>query len=689
MQQTLSEALVEFLERYYKDSIAEFAQSYPKEQTSLTVQLADIYQYDVDIHDDCIDNPDEMRELFAEALEHVELPVETSFENAVVRFSDQEEYLTRHSVGNLFSDLEGTLIAVTGKIGTVTESVTKIEVAKFKCKNDGIINEIPQSESTYQEPHECRNCERQGPFKYLPNQSETKDQRKLKLEQPPHEQSGGSGDEIVVYAYDDLIHAGGENGLPDNAGEECTIIAEYKPDMSDLQGSNEKPTYDCYLKAHDIIFESDTDNSIDVEEHREAVEAVARESDAIEKFKKSIDPGLTMTAEWEYATEMAVAWLFAAPRIDPEDGDMIRGDIHMLFVSDPGMRKSVFAKQLAEISPRCEFRQATGMASEVGLTASAEKDEFADGKWTLSPGALPRANGGHLVLDEIDKGPTDALGGIHDALEGEQKLKIDKAGIQSTMATRVGLLALGNPVDGTFSRYGEEDIAEQIDLDPALMSRFDLIMTMEDVADEEMDTTVASGVLESIDESARIEYGELEAENAEKVNRDVGKDVLKAWVKIGREEIQPLLTESAKEILQEFYVDTRQMNDEDSDSVPATARTLVAGVRIAMAFARCELSDTVEKHHAERAIRISKRVVGENYDPEMGEFDANRTTEQPTSQKGRREGIVSLLKSDGQLDFSEIQETLGITENVLETDIRKLREQGKVYEPENGTYRAT
>lgn len=680
----LLDQFAELFKNYYQDELAELTQKYPKEKESLYVEAKDLYRKNPALLEDYITHPDAMRSHAEEAVDVVEMPVDQSLEGVKVRLTDTHGYIDRHGVGELYEKHETNLIAVTGRIGKVTGSMTKLRKVVFECSRCGSKTTIYQSETEYQEPHECQGCERQGPFTIDFKQSEGVDQRKLKLEQPPHKQQNGSGQEITVYVFEDLIHAGGENGLPDKAGEQVTIIGEYLPDETDLQGRNTKPTYDCYFKAHSFIFDEDTDDEIDVEQYRDEIEEYANREDAIDLFRKSIDPGLTITDKWDVATEMATAYLFGAPRIDPPEGDMIRGDIHMLFVSDPGMRKSVFADKVAELSPQCELRQATGMASDVGLTSAAQQDDFGDGKWSLKPGALPRANGGHLILDEIDKGP--GLGGIHDALEGAQELKVDKAGIQATLATRVGFMALGNPTEGRFDPH--QPIPEQIDLDPALMSRFDLIVTMEDKPDQSQDDAIAGGILDTVDESARLEYGELDSDNAETVTPDVPREVMKAWVKHAREDIHPLLTDKAKGILRQFYVDTRQLNGDDAETPPATARTLMGGIRLSIAFARAELSETVEARHAKRAKRLSKNVVGENFDSDTGEFDADRTTETPSSQQQRVNAIQQALKrADEPLSVDEIVEETDIEESKVRHRIDKLYQNGRVIQPSNGEYR--
>jgi len=682
-RQELVQILNEFYQDYYRDEIAELAQRYPKEQQALHIEAKDVYRKDPQVLDNYVQDPDAYQEAFEDSLRNFDLPADVSLDGAHVRLTDSNEYLPRRGLGSLNKDDLGNLVAVRCQLGKVSERKPRLKIGAFECQRCGTLTRIPQHFAEGQEPHQCQGCERQGPFSLNETQSEWVDQRKILLETPPEKQSGA---EVVGYCLDDLADPSGVN-IQEKAGSRVTVIGKLEADKSSLFGRGEEPVADEYFVPHSFVWGDNLSNEIAVDEHREDVEAWANKEDAIDIFKKNIDPSLVVTEAWEQALEMAVPYLFGAPRIDPPTGTTVRGDIHMLFVSDPGMNKSDFASQLAELSPKALMKDSEGMSSEVALTAAATRGGFGDDSWSIEPGALPKANKGHLILDEIDKGPDGFLNGLHSPLEGDQTLRVEKAGQEANLATRCGFLALGNPTEGRFDH--NEPIPEQVDLHPALMSRFDLICTMQDSPDAETDREIGSGILDSIDESARVDHGELDLSEADTVTGEVPRDVMKAWVKLAREEITPLLSDEAKATLQEYYVETRQLNGEENEKPPATARTLVAGVRIAMAFARCELSETVKDRHAERAINLSKTIVGKNFDPETGEFDANRTTETPSSQKERVQVIIDCIENE-QKTPAEIAEETGIDESTVQHRLEKLtnKKGSPVLEPINGEYKA-
>jgi len=354
-----------------------------------------------------------------------------------------------------------------------------------------------------------------------------------------------------------------------------------------------------------------------------------------------------------------------------------------------------------DVLPQSEYRSGTGL-SEVGLTAAAVQEEFAGTtEWTLQPGILPRADGGHCIIDEIDGVVDSDTKAIHDALEGEQMVKTDKAGIKADLPTRCALLAGGNPTYTRFNRH--EPIAEQIDLDPALIDRMDLLFAMEDEVDEARDEAKADHALDAYDELSQAEAaertGEYEEPDGEVADPPVPQDTLRAWVAHARQDVFPTLTPEVKDILKEFYVELRNLNDGYEDdgttTVPAGMRTLEAGIRLSIAFARLRLSDTVEPQDAERAKNLTRNVVGLNYDADANEFNADkqRGAGKPTSQKERRESVKAIVgDADGPLSMQSIRARAdedGIDPDKAESDVDHWMHKGEMYEPQTNHYNTT
>lgn len=698
----LIDAFEEFYRNYYADDIAALAQSYPKDQQSLYVEAEDVYQFDPHLLDDWRDKPSRIQPFAEEALRLYDLPVDISLDGARVRLTDTEGTLERRSVAQLSADDIGEFVALSGQLARITGKSPRLVTACYECQRCGTPHNIPQHRNETQEPHECQSCERQGPFVLKSDQSEWVDQRKIKLEEPIEERSQPRGQSVAVYVEGDLVDDGpGETMLPDHAGEHATVLGTVRVNESKLSGRNASPESDLWIDAQAIVFDADAAEDIDIETHREEFETLAAREDAVDLVAESLAPSLHADPDDDLYTvrRACAAWLFNAYRLDPEGGESKRGDLHMALIGDPGTGKSTLMKYLHDVLPKSEFRSGTGL-SKVGLTAAAVQEEFAGTtEWTLQPGILPRADGGHCLIDEVDGVIDERTKAIHDALEGEQMVKADKAGIKADLPTRTALLVGGNPTYTRFDKF--EPISEQIDLDPALFDRMDLVFALEDEVDEARDETKAAHTLDAWDSLSRADAGD--DSESEATDAPVSKETLRAWIAFAREHVFPTLTPDAKQALKSHYVEVRDLNGgysrEDEAAVPATMRTLEASIRLSIAFARLRLSETVEREDAERAIGLSKEAVGLRFDPETGEFDEARSTSgMPKSQRDRIQRIRDIVAElDREFDepgaprdavLDRIEE-MGVSRSKAEHEIAELCKKGELMEPTTNHYRVT
>ncbi|GAA0458489.1 ATPase [Halococcus dombrowskii] len=295
---------------------------------------------------------------------------------------------------------------------------------------------------------------------------------------------------------------------------------------------------------------------------------------------------------------------------------------------------------------------------------------------------------------------------MHEALE-QQTISVSKAGINATLKSRCSLLGAANPKYGRFDQY--ESIGEQIDLEPALISRFDLIFTVTDDPDPERDKDLAEHIL-------RTNYaGELNTQRTEQTAANVSQsevdavtdtvapaiepDLLRKYIAYAQRNCYPTMTEEAKEAISDFYVDLRAEGSDDDAPVPVTARKLEALVRLGEASARVRLADTVELEDAERVIEIVRSCLKDiGVDPETGEFDADIVeTGQSKTQRDRVKNMKALITDiedeyDAGAPIEEVldrAEETGMERSKAEHELEKLRRQGEVYEPQTDHLRTT
>ena len=342
--------------------------------------------------------------------------------------------------------------------------------------------------------------------------------------------------------------------------------------------------------------------------------------------------------------------------------------------------KSATLQFISKAAPKGRFVSGRG-ASGAGITATVVKDEFIRG-WALEAGAMVLANKGICVIDELDKMSPEDRSALHEAME-QQTVTISKANIQATLRAETTILAAANPKLGRFDPY--QPIAAQIDLPPTLINRFDLIFPVKDVPNRELDERIAKHVLASHQEPKTFEP-------------EIPIAFLKKYISYVRQNVFPILSESAIEEITTFYVGLRNSATSSGENevkpIPITARQLEALIRLSEASARVRLSDKVLRKDAKRAIDLLKHCLMEvGMDRETGQFDIDRISTGITATT--RSKIMTLREIINELE-GRFGKTIpldqvvaeaskrGIEEDKVEEIVESLKRSGDLFEPKRG-----
>ncbi len=681
----------EFFRRYYRERILELARDYPEDARSLIVQWDDLYQYDPDLADELRHHPGRVLADAREALRTFDVPVDVQLEEAEVRLAG---YPRSIQIRDLRAEHANELVSVRGIVRKATPVRPKVEVAVFECLTCGGEMEVVQRGHELREPNRCHHCERNTQLERIDDRSTFIDSQRLRIQESPEGLRGGETPQNLD------IHLEGDLTGEVSPGDRVTATGVLRLREQDSGGATSQ-VLDVYLEGNHVEPEEEEFEVMEIDDaDTERIRELSRQEGIYERVVNSIAPSI-----YGYDNEkLAMALqLFSGVRKPLPDGSRVRGDIHVLLVGDPGTGKSQLLQYISKIAPRSVYTSGKG-SSAAGLTAAAVRDDFGDGsQWSLEAGALVLADQGIAAVDELDKMRSEDRSAMHEALE-QQSVSVSKAGINATLQARCALLGAANPKYGRFDQF--EPIPEQIELEPALISRFDLIFTVDDMPDPDRDERIAEHILQSNyagelntrqqTAAAADLQGEVAAA-AEEVTPAIEPEFLRKYVAYATQRCIPTMTEEARDAIKEFYLDLRAEGVGEDSPVPMTARKLEALVRLAEASARIRLAEEVTRTDAERVIDLVRASMGDiGFDPESGQYDVDMIeTGTPKTQRDRIRTLKDVLQAleddfdDGiPLDhIIEEAESHGMDPDRVEHELEKMKQTGEIYEPNHEHFR--
>jgi len=567
-------------------------------------------------------------------------------------------------------------IWIEGIVRQASDVRPQVVNAKFECPNCGAILSVLQIESKFREPNRC-SCTWKGQFRIL---SKTMvDAQRLIIEESPDSLEGGEQPRrINVFLQEDLVDPKMEERT--TPGSKVKILGILKEVPIPLKTGSISTRYDIALEANNIIplEEAFGDINISEEEVKQILELSA-DPNIHKRLSESIAPSIY---GFDNIKQAVMLQLLGGVKKSKSDSGTTRGDIHVLLVGDPGVAKSVMLKFVSTVAPKGRYvsgKAATG----AGLTATVVKDEFLRG-WALEAGALVLANKGTVCIDEIEKMSEQDRSTMHEAME-QQTISISKANIHATLRAETTVLAAGNPKLGRFDPY--QSIPQQIDISPALLSRFDVIFVIKDLPNKIQDEAIATHVLE---------------EHKQGVIRDViDPKLLKKYISYAKKNFKPKLSDEAIEEIKSFYIRLRNQSvksDSPVKPIAITARQLEGIIRLSEACAKARLSDEVRTEDAKKAIDLLKASLSQvGYDEETKTFDIDRiTTGISSSKRGKilivREVISQLESKLGKLiPMEELEKAIEGKVSQIELDdaITQLSKSGDIFRPKKGFIQRT
>lgn len=685
----LIDRLEEFIQTYCHDGLLELANEFPNDSRSLAIGFEDLYRFDHDVALDVLDQPRIMLGHLERALADAAIPVDRDLEGAHVRVHGLGETETYHPGEASPSAQQGRYLAIRGEIAKVSDVYSELREAHYECQVCGIVTEVPQpGRGDAREPIECSGCERQGPFDLDPDQSEFVDAQKLRIAEPP-ELAEGAGQTVDAYLRDDLVDAA-------SIGDRVTVSGILELAETSGRAGPDGPNFEHFLTAKHVAIDETDRRELDVDdEERARIEALASgaEGDPLAVAADSLVPEFH---GYDAVKRALILAMVSGGSIGQGAGN--RATINVLLLGDPSTGKSMLMDAVADVGWRTISISST-RASKAGLLASAEHDDFGDSGWTLKAGALVRAHGGAICIDEFDDMDRDAQAALNEPMS-KQEFSVSLAGEQVTFRTETSVLAAANPRDGRFDRY--EPIAEQFDFPAALLSRFDLIFTfMDDPDDSDTDQAVATHKLEARDARKRQQRGDdLDADARARIEGPVDRDTLSKWLAFAKQrDPPPFASDEVRDMLKEPFLELRQAtSSQDDGRVAVTRRKLEDLIRLAEAAAKLELDDVIEQRHVETANAIVRESMADVGRDSQGNLDADIVEQgRSRTQHDRIEEVRRAIEAvtgeddgpgaDREAAIDEAVERTGATRGRIDSDIENLVQRGEVSEPSTGRVR--
>ena len=584
------------------------------------------------------------------------------------------------SIRNVRAQSIGRLVTITGMIVRVSDVKPILQVAAYACDYCGAeIYQTLQYQKEFLPATHCPLCatppaagaapgarriqRSKGNTLYLQTRgSKFVKYQELKVQELSHHvPMGHVPRSITVMAYGECTRQG-------TPGDIVTIDGIYLPQKiggeSGYQAMKAGLITTTYLQAQYIMVQKKsydesrpgnhnaTSNNSTTDNHNhnfndptvsqdihDAILDIAHGPDPIGRLSSSIAPEIFGHADIKRA--LLLQLVSGCTRTLP-DGMRIRGDINILLMGDPGVAKSQLLKHVATIAPRGVYTTGKG-SSGVGLTAAVTRDTTTN-EMTLEGGALVFADRGICCIDEFDKMDESDRTAIHEVME-QQTVSIAKAGIVATLNARASVLAAANPIYGRYNPY--KSLSDNIALPNSLLSRFDLIFLILDIADIDKDMALAKHVTYVHQMEGQKQY-ELQNgapppvapsdETTEESNENedhpdntndaidevvpVSSLILREYISRARQ-YHPVVPPDVAPYIVEAYVSLRMQQPHGSssrsrrsgssnssssgsnDQTVMTARQLLSTLRLSQAIARLRFSNVVAREDVDEAIRLT------------------------------------------------------------------------------------
>ena len=639
---------------------------------SIVVDFEDLIAFDPELARYILDKPDEYME-YLDRSAWAQLKIEDPeyaeiIKRLRVRFRKLPEKQSLRMIG---SENIGRMLCIDGIIVRSTSVKPLLIKAAFQCRKCNAMSYVEQAGILMRGPGVCAHC-RSKIFEFMEKQSTFMNSQEIRIQERPEDLPPGQLPRAMdIKLSEDMVDIA-------RPGDRVSITGVARAQQEYMGRKARLRTFDLLLDANyvDIVGKEVEVVEITPEDERQ-IRELAKDPFIHRKLIASLAPSIYGYGDIK---EAVLYLLFGGVPKRLPDGVMIRSEVNVLLVGDPGVAKSQLLQYVSRIAPRGLYTSGRGTTA-AGLTAAVVREK--SGGMVLEAGALVLADKGIACIDEMDKMRPEDRVAIHEALE-QHTVSVAKGGIVATLNARAAVLAAANPALGRYDPY--RNISDNINLPVTLLSRFDLLFIMKDIPEADSDSRMSEHILTLHRLKTTPEEPPLVPE------------LLRKYIAYAKR-IEPALTEDSVNAIRQYYLKMRSLSGSTESPVVITPRQLEGLVRLAEARARSFLRDRVETEDAQAIIRLmtlSLQDVG--IDTTTGKIDIDVImTGKPKSLRDKMQEVLStfadLEKQLGIVEDSTLYQALTRKPDISEDDARRLVDQlvkeGILYSPKPGHLKRT
>ncbi|XP_028156203.1 DNA helicase MCM8 isoform X2 [Ostrinia furnacalis] len=521
--------------------------------------------------------------------------------------------------------IKGTVIRV-GSVGLICTSMA------FECSNCHNIQAVVQPQGVFTAPTVCQSC--RGGSRFDPIQSSpftnTTDWQVAKIQEIQSQGiSGTIPRSVEIELQGDLVGT----ACPGDVLSVTGIVQVRGESKGGEDGKRAARLLQLYIEAVSIHSQRNLSNptlSFTLKDYY-AIQEIHASEDVFRLLVHSLCPTI-------FGHEAVKAGLILGLIGGTEIDNGTRSNPHVLVVGDPGLGKSQLLQAAAHAAPRGVY-VCGASASAGGLTVALGRE--AGGDFALEAGALVLADQGVCCVDELDK-MSAHHSSLLEAME-QRRVSVAKGGVVCSLAARATVLAAANPHHGSYNRA--KTVVENLKINSALLSRFDLVFILLDQPDEKIDAMLSEHVLalhsgqkrksssKALNVSINTSQYDSDASLSTRLRLKPGEVIdtlplvlLRKYIAYARRYVHPKLSTEAANALQEFYLELRHNHQGGSqDGTPITTRQLEACIRLTQARARVDLREEATVKDANDVISLMKHSLMDTFSDEFGNIQLSRS----------------------------------------------------------------